>query len=803
MEPPPSKVVKLHDSAVASVSMSTSLFQQNLPDSDEVITEKDLPLLANIETVRVHHYFMKLSPDFSNKRITGSVFLFLEWVKPKQSAAGIVTTKREIILDQCFLKVNDVFLHKKQSEYDVVSKLAEFDNGSRSRKYFYKTNWSSSNVGDFSPRQLQFKQDKWSLSISGFGALDADLPSVVRIDYETLVSSPSIHWRPCEGFKYSESPPSSKCCYTPAPAVNNRGLFPCQEHPSAMATWEVLMECEKGYTPLLTSDEHGEIIGEGNSSERKLVHYFCCSVPLPMSTFAMIIGQFCIECNVRCGQDANQPELSNCQDLQNACQNHDKYPCRFGDPLKALQTTVPVRLYSLDRSTLPLINLLKFGKLVESSLATCYSKFGPHPFSRLDIVIVPKSYPHEGLTSPSMIFMSSSNFYGDDENEPQYVARIPHEICHNWFGLLIGSLDWTEEWLSEGFATYCEDVIYPTAYQCYFPDKSTEEIEKEQSLKILMRFTSLKFELQNTEGELQVISPSSNSLNGGNCGGGVAANGLVAIKQFMHIHYYKGYLLLWHLAYFVGPQEFLKFLKEYVWRFHGQLVTGEMFLEYYCSKFKEVLSGMQFDGNFMKKVKDEWLHSNKLPAPYDALDLLKADVGDGEVPPLFSKAMAPLKNVQLILQKMMEDNPEYSNSQVLDKLSSSELLLFMGLIINIVNGNEKGSRAKATKQKMEIIYFRYLIHCKVFKANNFQFNLKTNADLQHRWCELVIIFRDKSRLNDVEIFLRNNISMGVYLYGELMITEMYTYQKVAKQMYKELEGVYDLATKKILKEMLF
>jgi aminopeptidase O len=33
------------------------------------------------------------------------------------------------------------------------------------------------------------------------------------------------------------------------------------------------------------------------------------------------------------------------------------------------------------------------------------------------------------------------------------VGKLSHEICHAWFGILVGSLDWTEAWLSE--VIYC------------------------------------------------------------------------------------------------------------------------------------------------------------------------------------------------------------------------------------------------------------------------------------------------------------------------------------------------------------
>ena len=46
-------------------------------------------------------------------------------------------------------------------------------------------------------------------------------------------------------------------------------------------------------------------------------------------------------------------------------------------------------------------------------------------------------------------------------------VRIAHEVCHSWFGLSIGPKDWTEEWLSEGFCTFMEDIIHVNAMQVW------------------------------------------------------------------------------------------------------------------------------------------------------------------------------------------------------------------------------------------------------------------------------------------------------------------------------------------------
>ncbi len=104
---------------------------------------------------------------------------------------------------------------------------------------------------------------------------------------------------------------------------------------------------------------------------------------------------------------------------------------------------------------------------------------------------------------------------------------------------MIGAQDWTEEWLSEGFATFLEDQIHGIV------EKLSEKQFKDWSnLKGLIRFKVLQQELRNTAADLQVMRPmagvgSYNYAGSGSKKPAVVKNGMNQEKWFQQVHYLK------------------------------------------------------------------------------------------------------------------------------------------------------------------------------------------------------------------------------------------------------------------------
>ena len=72
--------------------------------------EMDLPLMANVEDIRVRHYMMQLSFDFDNETVTGEAIIFCQ---NSQSKGNQNDTEKnfELILDHRhidFLQISEV-----------------------------------------------------------------------------------------------------------------------------------------------------------------------------------------------------------------------------------------------------------------------------------------------------------------------------------------------------------------------------------------------------------------------------------------------------------------------------------------------------------------------------------------------------------------------------------------------------------------------------------------------------------------------------------------------------------------------
>ncbi|NXD79215.1 AMPO Aminopeptidase, partial [Halcyon senegalensis] len=411
--------------------------------------------------------------------------------------------------------------------------------------------------------ELLFTAGTWSLEIRKSGIqTPTDFPRAVRIWYKTKPEGRSVTWTTDQSGR--------PCVYTMGSPINNRALFPCQEPPVALSTWQASVRTDAGFVVLMSGENSAEPV---QLREGILSWYYYVTMPMPASTFTIAVGCW-QEVKLQPFTAATQTNtdfslLSSQADFRchEVICRHVEYPCRFQNPAARLQAVISYRLFApwclMEHCEEHLL------QLIPQCLSAAYTTLGTHPFSRLDVLIVPSNFSSLGMASPHIIFLSQSVLPGGSH---LCGTRLCHEIAHAWFGLAIGARDWTEEWLSEGFATFLEDIFWARAQQ----QLSHDDIEGQQELKALLRWRRLRDEVQNSEEELQVLRPKKDSTGQlSESGASVVKHGLKAEKNFMQVHYLKGYFLLRSLARTIGEDSYLASLRKFVHKFHGQLVLSQ------------------------------------------------------------------------------------------------------------------------------------------------------------------------------------------------------------------------------------
>ena len=97
---------------------------------------------------------------------------------------------------------------------------------------------------------------------------------------------------------------------------------------------------------------------------------------------------------------------------------------------------------------------------VESMIKAAEELFGPYPWGRFDILIMPKSFPYGGMENPTLTFLTPAILAGDKS----MVNVVIHELAHGWSGNLVTNATWDDFWLNESWTVYVEWRILEKLY---------------------------------------------------------------------------------------------------------------------------------------------------------------------------------------------------------------------------------------------------------------------------------------------------------------------------------------------------
>jgi hypothetical protein len=215
-------------------------------------------------------------------------------------------------------------------------------------------------------------------------------------------------------------------------------------------------------------------------------------------------------------------------------------------------------------------------EVTQEALRVYTERFGPYPYSELDVVQAPMNHA-SGVEYPG-IFLVKSGLY-DDPQGLNFLFTVVHEVAHQWWYATVGNDVIEEPWLDEAMATYSSGL--------YLEVTGGKEF-----------YQGVVFEWQNTYANLVSAGrdqPVTDSLADfvDSDGGG----------EYGSVVYIKGALALHELRQTIGDQVFFQALQDYYRQHYFVVGTKGALLAAF-----EQFTSQELDGFYQ-----QWLFSATFP----------------------------------------------------------------------------------------------------------------------------------------------------------------------------------------------
>lgn len=301
--------------------------------------------------------------------------------------------------------------------------------------------------------------------------------------------------------------------------------FPSIDHPSDKATVSFFVTVPQKYEVICNGD-----LQEKKQTDENNIEY-AYNIKQPIPTYCMVVGV-----------------------------------CDFAITKTKTSSGIPLFYYTYPEDSL---NAVKGFKRASDMISFYEETIGPFPYSRLSLV--ESSTMFGGMENSSTIFFTekSPSFTGEKDNE----ETVAHEIAHQWFGDAVTMNDWSEVWLSEGFATYFTAL--------YFEARDG----KERFTRIMN--TYMNDYKHNSNWKIPIVYKDYKR-----------------ISELLNVEtYQKGAFFLHALRQKIGDKNFFKSIKEYYAKhIHSNVTTND---------FKSVVESVSREN--LDELFAKWLYFPGLP----------------------------------------------------------------------------------------------------------------------------------------------------------------------------------------------